>query len=109
MKHEADGLYYLDEEILTRARACEEQASRWYAKFGRGKVPMTLRRIQAMHDEDNRCVAWCMDAMRDSRFITEEEWDRWGYKYASTWCPREECLTLMDLLAARARREGRLA
>jgi len=109
-EHPADGLYYLDLELLERAYACSRQRARWQSFFGRKRVPITLAVLRKMHNNFNRTLGWGAAHMRARSKISDAEIRAFDSIYFSMDSNSEtERRAFMDLLATRARREGRLA
>lgn len=108
-EHPADGIYYVDYKMLVRYRACDFHRERWYRFFGFGRVPLTLKVVSKMHTSTNHCVGWAVYKMNDKWKITASEFKAYvdaierGNDYTE-----DGRRAFMDLLAARARREGRL-
>lgn len=104
--HEADGLYYLSRLLLNREHACREQTTRWYKNNGTGRTPVTLAILRTHYANPimSGGVSWLTHRMRRKELITYEEM----LSYYSEARRSNALKAFMDLLAKRARREGRL-
>lgn len=108
-EHPADGIYYVDYRMLKGKRACHRQYKRWLSFFGVKDIPITLSVLRKMQTLGDECVHWAARCMFYSSQITGNEFrafDRAYFTGHEGVC--NECTAFMDLLAARARREGRL-
>lgn len=106
--HPADGLYYLSEALLERDAACLPQRNRWSAYYGGARVEITMNVVRVMHAGHNRVVYWAAYMMWMNSKITTEEWSHFEREWCLYNTEERERMAFMDLLATRARREGRL-
>lgn len=114
MKHEADGLYSFSYARAVELSACYLARIKWRYTHGDATVPITFAVMLAQERRAPGSASWCVYRMYVSERITYEE-----YKDAHMGLRRTEGLpyvdkpsalvgVLMNTLARRARREGRL-
>ena len=105
MKHPADGIYYVTGEMLKRRGACNAYRSLMrVANANDMDEPILITRdiLRKFQAEDSG-FAWAMDKMLDSGIVTGAEAH---FYYVS--CSWDLSKGFMDILQARAKREGRL-
>lgn len=112
MKHEADGLYSISVKHLRNIGACVQQTMEFKRCFGDGVIPITFdaaEKAMRLFDPHLSVMVHLVEDFRPGSF-TGEEMQNFEQRYWRSPCDEAEApLALMDLLAARARREGRLA
>lgn len=114
LTHEADGLYYLSSRLLRRRHACCGHRQTWLDAHGDYVVPVTLAilRDHMSRSRRNAGTATFFLAVRmdDAQAITAEEYARLAQaSLKEKDNPENSARVVMDVLAARARREGRLS
>ena len=107
--HRADGLYFLNINILKNRLACENQRRRWYLRFRNRNIPITLEVVREMHNNFDRCVAWAASTMFHNGLVSCEHYNRFLEQYRGAFLKPDceaECKAFMNLLRNRARREA---
>lgn len=110
--HKADGLYYVSLGMLRRKNACDRQQRAFRSYYGQRIIVTFDNVLDARRKGMN--VWWLVCEMYMSRRITDIEYSNFNMStgYNASQLPSDSDLScaraLMDLLAARARREGRL-
>lgn len=114
LSHPADGLYYLDLPRLVVNDACEGHRDIWFKLNGHGKTPVTLENMTQHILRARRTpsawasssVLWLLYRMRNKLLLRPDEFRRVIGNFPTTAEPQAR--RLMDALALRAKREGRL-
>lgn len=117
MKHEADGIYYFTGVRAAQLKACEGALNAWNnAHTAQKQVPVTYETMRAQEDSwfGWGSIRWCIDKMYRHEKILLREYVEATQRMQKVFRnplrsrPALRALVLMDLLAQRARREGRL-
>lgn len=111
MRHPADGLYYLDLEMLRKAGACHGQTEEFKALFGE-RVTATLDNVLYAYSHFTPHLTVLSGFMEAAGHITQREDEAFEMNYYGAIRPwKRNWKTLvarafMDLLEVRAKREG---
>lgn len=103
--HPADGLYYLDAEMLARGDACRTGIRAFEAVAGGTSAPLTLQLVIEVQSLCS-CIAWAASVMGEGRKVTTGEYWQFSSEYRGARSTRAAARAFMDLLLARAKREG---
>lgn len=108
LSHPADGLYDTSAAELRKAGACQGQSDRFRAMFGRGRVLMTLENVTKARDGFGAHLSIAVKLMNDRERVTVSEAHAFDRVYWPAGNSKVEAKAFMDLLLARAIREGRI-
>ena len=105
MKHEADGLYYLTKQMLVDGYACRPGVDEAFGERKQRAVA-TLRSVTRFGDRPYTRLGWLADRMRELGKITDDEWQSYDRARDNAQSSINQAQAFMDLLLARAKREG---
>lgn len=103
--HKADGLYYIDLKLLVKNNACLYSRNAFKRWFGEGRVLATYENT-VKAKRRGLSLYWVVITMLDSEKITFEEFCDFQRRYFGL--NADMARAFMNLLAVRARREGKL-
>lgn len=112
MTHEADGLYFLSYSLLERRGAHGKFLHFWRYKHGVIPVPVTQAVLAEMEErcrqEFPRSLLWfLLHRIQDTGKVSIEDYVA-SFQHWWKLSDQERAKRVMDLLAIRARREGKL-
>lgn len=110
MKHKADGLYYMSRKLARDNGACAMAWLAWEQLYGWRQVPVTLAQMTEFCCRYRGAAYWLTNRLYRKRLLTVRQRDHYERLSSRAWSarPAEEARVIMNMLAARARNEGRL-
>ena len=114
MKHKADGLYYVTRNMLAKVNACAIGRAQAVPNKGASEpLPITLKEARRLGDFPRSRLTWAAIILHSSGRITDAEIavyrnqrDHISRFSAQRRQPMQQAQAFMDLLHARAKREG---
>lgn len=110
MKHEADGLYYMTLKLARDNGACAMARLAWERLYGSSQVLVTLAQMTEFCRHYRGAAAWLTYKLYRKGLITARQRDHYERLSSYAWGASlaEEARGIMNMLAVRARNEGRL-